>query len=230
MQTRLNNSKLHEFQLWVTFQLLGASRLLPQSVNGPLELCIHSWVKEHQAWQRSIAERGVKGLTAKQQAKYERWYAQPLRQFTLQVDSSGAKSTHGCKMVEARMDMEPDQLAIRVKGDFRQTVPGRRGFSRCAASGPGLAAGLARRSSALGARAQGGPCRSGCGRGPFACCGGAVCLGHSLSQLREKGVVQQRWAGAAVPPRICGVCHLSSSSRRQGRIKVRVLERKRIGS
>eukprot|EP00439_Symbiodinium_sp_Y106_P005078 s9159_g1.t1 len=67
----------------------------PQAVNGPLELCIQTCVKEHQAWQRSIADRGDKGLTAKQQAKYDRWCAQPLRQFTLPVDASGAKSTHG---------------------------------------------------------------------------------------------------------------------------------------
>ncbi|OLQ01614.1 Calmodulin-related protein [Symbiodinium microadriaticum] len=69
-------------------------RPLPQAVNGPLQLCIQSWVKEP-----SLA-------------------ASPS-EVTLQVDASGAKSTHACKMVEARMDMEPDQLAIHVKGELR---------------------------------------------------------------------------------------------------------------
>ena len=43
---------------------------LPSWTNRPLELVIMAWVKERQGWDRLLQERGDKGFTAQQQAKY----------------------------------------------------------------------------------------------------------------------------------------------------------------
>ena len=67
---------------------------LPSWTNRPLELVIMAWVKERQGWDRLLQERGDKGLTAQQQAKYAAWSGKPQRDVLLDMElQMGASQT-----------------------------------------------------------------------------------------------------------------------------------------
>ena len=79
---------------------------LPSWTNRPLELVIMAWVKERQGWDRLLQERGDKGFTAQQQAKY----AGVLLDMELQMGASQAKK--GIIMLSLSLSMVPEELRI----------------------------------------------------------------------------------------------------------------------
>eukprot|EP00439_Symbiodinium_sp_Y106_P035423 s1336_g4.t1 len=74
---------------------------LPSWTNRPLELVLMAWVKERQGWDRLLHERGDKGLTAQQQAKYAAWSGKPQRD-----------AKKGIIMLSLSLSMVPEELRI----------------------------------------------------------------------------------------------------------------------
>ena len=95
-------------------------RPLPVWLNPALETRIAQWVKEHQGWEETLAQRGDKGLTPSQQKRFDAWTTQAARTIWVQptrrtASLQGGKG--GSKLVTVHLSMEPTELFVQLGHD-----------------------------------------------------------------------------------------------------------------